>query len=113
MLGRFEVLAAVEQVRHRIVITVGGRDFVLSTAFASATFDYRMLCDLLVRRLTGMEIACEPFRGIDPDGALRLGGRRVNGGLLIDASGWQARLTRALGDAGSPRERLGLGIEVE
>lgn len=107
------MLAAVEQVRHRIVITVGGRDFVLSTAFASATFDYRMLCDLLVRRLTGMEIACEPFRGIDPDGALRLGGRRVNGGLLIDASGWQARLTRALGDAGSPRERLGLGIEVE
>lgn len=48
VLERLEVLAAVEQVHHRIVIAVGGRDFVLATAFAFATFDYRTFCDLLV-----------------------------------------------------------------
>ncbi|MBN9376507.1 MAG: hypothetical protein J0I40_14195, partial [Cellulomonas sp.] len=77
-----------------------------------ATFDYATLCQVLASQLGDVQVAVAPFGGIDPDGTLRLGARRVRAAVLIDASGWRRVLARALGAPPLDRAHTSTGVET-
>ena len=90
VLERLEAGDAVEQVHPRVVLNVAGRRISFDTAsHPFATFDYRTLCQILASRLGDVQVAVAPFGGLEADGTLRLGARRVRAPVLIDASGWR------------------------
>lgn len=112
VLERLGVQDCVEQVHHRIVLVVADREFVVTAPFPYATFDYSTFCDLLAKRLSGVEIVRATFHGVDAAGTLHLGAARVSADVLIDASGWPARVATERGGAAPRRADLGFGMEV-
>lgn len=112
VLERLEGLDALEQVHPTITINAAGRHIRFQSTYPFATFDYRTLCEILARRLDGVDVAVAPFGGRDADGALRLGDRLVRGKLLIDASGWRAVLAREYGAPPPDPDRRSVGMEL-
>lgn len=112
VLERLDALDALEQIHPEIAINAAGRRLTFRSAYPFATFDYRRLCEILASRLDGVEAAVAPFDGVDPDGSLRLGERRVSGRVLIDASGWRAVLARAHGAPPPDPAHRSVGLEM-
>jgi len=111
VLERLDALDALEQVHPEIAVNAAGRRITFRPGYSFATFDYRRFCEILAARLDGVEMAVATFGGIDGDGALRLGDRRVRGRVLVDASGWRAVLAR--GHGALPPESLHLSVGAE
>jgi len=112
VLERIDALDALEQVHPEIAVNAAGRRITFWPAFPFATFDYRTLCEILVSRLDRTEMTVATLGGVDADGALLLGDRRVRGRVLIDASGWRAVLAR---EHGAPRPgpaHRSVGVEL-
>ncbi|MBF6557413.1 MAG: NAD(P)/FAD-dependent oxidoreductase [Acidimicrobiales bacterium] len=103
---------ALEQVHPKVVINLAGRRVVFETAYPFATFDYRTLSELLASRLGEVEMAVAPFKGVEPDGTLLLGDRRVRADVVIDASGWRRVVAAGLGAPRVDRGRLSTGVET-
>lgn len=112
VLERLDALDALEQVHPEIAINAARRRIVFRPAYPFATFDYGALCEILASRLGDVEVAVGRFEGLDADGSLRFGSRRVRGRVLIDASGWRAVLARAHGAPPLDRDRRSVGTEV-
>ena len=112
VLERLDALDALEQVHPEIAINAAGRRVVLRPAYPFATFDYHTLCEILATRLGDVEVAVGRFDGLDADGSLRFGSRRVRGRVLIDASGWRAVLARAHGAPPLDPHRRSVGTEL-
>ena len=112
VLERLDALEALEQVHPTIAINAAGRRLRFRPAYPFASFDYRTLCEILARRLDGVEVVVAPFGGRDADGALRVGDRRVRGRVLIDASGWRAVLAREHGAPPPDPDHRSVGMEL-
>ncbi len=113
VLERLEAGDALEQVHPRVMLNVAGRRIGFDTTHHPfATFDYMTLCQILASRLGDVQVAVAPFGGVDPDGTLRLGARRVRSAVLIDASGWRRVLARALGAPPLDRAHASTGVET-
>ncbi|MHB1773111.1 MAG: NAD(P)/FAD-dependent oxidoreductase [Acidimicrobiales bacterium] len=112
VLERLDAGDALEQVHPTVVINVAGRRVAFDSTYPFCTFDYRTLCEILAGRLGGVEVAVAPFKGIEPDGTLVLGGRRIKAEVVIDASGWRRVVAGALGGAPADRGRLSTGVET-
>ncbi|MBF6557811.1 MAG: hypothetical protein IVW52_16975 [Acidimicrobiales bacterium] len=112
VLERLDAGDALEQVHPEVVINVAGRRVAFEATYPFATFDYRTLCELLADRLDGVEIAVAKFGGVEPDGTLLLGDRRVNAKVVIDASGWRRVVAHALGFPPADRAHLSTGVET-
>ncbi len=112
VLERLDAGEALEQVHPQVVINVAGRRAVFDTARPFATFDYRTLSELLAGRLQNVEFTVAPFRGVERDGTLLLGNRRVRAQVVIDASGWRRVVACALGAPAVDRGRLSTGVET-
>ncbi|GMQ94160.1 MAG: hypothetical protein BMS9Abin12_1644 [Acidimicrobiia bacterium] len=97
VLERLDALDALEQVHPQIAVNAAGRRITFRPGYAFATFDYRTLCEILASRLEGVETAVATMGGVDADGALVIGDRRVRCRVLVDASGWRAVLAREHG----------------
>ncbi len=112
VLERLDALDALEQVHPEVAINAGGRRITFQPGYPFATFDYRTLCEILASRLDGVETAVATFAGVEADGALVLGNRRVRGRVLIDASGWRALLAREYGAPPPDPLRRSIGAEL-
>jgi flavin-dependent dehydrogenase len=113
VLERLDALDALEQVHPRIVVNAAGRRVSFEPAYPFATFDYRALCRVLTGRLREVEVEVASLRGASPGGELELGnGRRVSAPVLVDASGWRAVLTRALGAPAPGKSAMSYGLEA-
>lgn len=112
VLERLDALDALEQVHPEVAINAGGRRIMFRSGYPFATFDYRTLCEILASRLDGVETAVATFAGVEADGALVLGNRRVRGRVLIDASGWRALLAREYGAPPPDPLRRSIGAEL-
>ena len=112
VLERLDALDALEQVHPEVAINAAGRRITFRPGYPLATFDYRTLCEILAGRLEGVETAVGTFGGVEADGALLLGDRRVRGRVLIDASGWRALLAREYGAPPPDPARRSIGAEL-
>lgn len=112
VLERLDALDALEQIHPTVAINAAGRRIRFRPAHPFATFDYRTLCDLLVSRLGDVEVVTAAFGGLDADGTLRVGDRRVRSRVLIDASGWRAVLAREHGAPPPDAAHRSVGIEL-
>lgn len=112
VLERLDALDAVEQVHPEVAINAAGRRILFRPGYPLATFDYRTLCEILASRLDGVETAVATFGGVEADGGLLLGDRRVRGRVLIDASGWRALLAREYGAPPPDAARRSVGAEL-
>ena len=111
VLERLDALDALEQVHPTIAINAAGERVTFRPAYPFATFDYSTLCEILVGRLGGVEVANARFDGIDQEGALQIGARRIRGRVMVDASGWRTVLARQFGAPGSDPARRSVGSE--
>ncbi|MFV1999000.1 MAG: NAD(P)/FAD-dependent oxidoreductase, partial [Acidimicrobiia bacterium] len=112
VLERLDALDALEQVHPEIAVNAAGRRTTFWPAYPFATFDYHTLCEILVSRLDGVETTVATLSGVDVDGALLLGDRRVRGRVLIDASGWRAVLAREHGAPPPDPAHRSVGAEL-
>ncbi len=112
VLERLDAGEALEQVHPQVVINAAGRRAVFDTVRPFATFDYRTLSELLAGRLQNVEFTVAPFHGVERDGTLVLGNRRVRAQVVIDASGWRRVVACALGAPAVDREQLSTGVET-
>jgi flavin-dependent dehydrogenase len=112
VIERLDAADALEQVHPEVVVNVAGRRVTFDTVHPFATFDYRTLSKILAGRLHGVEMTVAPFKGVEPDGTLVLGGRRVRADVVIDASGWRHVVATAFGAAPVDRGHLSTGVET-
>lgn len=112
VLERLDALDALEQIHPTVAINAAGRRIRFRPAYPFATFDYRTLCDILVSRLGDVEVVTAASGGLDADGTLRVGDRRVRSRVLIDASGWRAVLAREHGAPPPDAADRSVGIEL-
>jgi flavin-dependent dehydrogenase len=112
VLERLDAGDALEQIHTNVVINLAGRRVVFDTDYPFATFDYQTLCEMLANRLSNVEVSVAHFNGIEPDGTLLLGERRVRAEIVIDASGWRKVVACALGAPPVDRAHLTTGVET-
>ncbi len=112
VLERLDALDALEQVCPTLMIHVGAKQFTFRPAYPFATFDYRTLCEILASRLDGVDTVVAALGGVEEDGSLIFGERRVRAKVLIDASGWRRVLAREHGAPSVDRNHLSAGIET-
>lgn len=112
VLERLDALDALEQVHPTVVINAGRRRIAFQPGYPFATFDYHTLCDILAGRLADVEVVVAPFDGLDDDGTVRVGDRRVRARVLIDASGWRAVLARTYGAPPPDPANRSVGMEL-
>ena len=86
--------ASIEEIHEHAVMhtRTGTVRFRLPYRFAS--FDYRRFCELLMERFDG-ELVNEAALGVE-DGAVVTATRRVEGRVLVDATGWRATLASSV-----------------
>lgn len=112
VLEYLDAFDALEQILPEVAVNAGGRRIVFRPPYLFATFDYRRLCQILAGRLDRVETEVARFGGVDDDGSLILGERRVRARVLVDASGWRALLAREFGASAPDRSKCSVGLEL-
>lgn len=112
VLEHLDAFDALEQILPEIAVNAGGRRIVFRPPYPFATFDYRRLCQILAGRLDRVETEVARFGGVDDDGSLIVGERRVRAKVLVDASGWRALLAREFGAPVPDRSKCSVGLEL-
>ncbi len=112
VLEHLDALDSLEQIHPEVAINVAGRRVAFWPGYPLATFDYRTSCEILAGRLSDVETAVATFDGVEAGGVLRLGNRRVQGRVLVDASGWRALLAREYGAPPPDPAHRSVGVEL-